>query len=74
MWWLRPLNSYGSLPVMTMFLKTQQLTEEQKVLLKHALFSLQKEYYQKYGEVPTSKRKLIDEIATTLHLRHEDHR
>lgn len=57
-----------------MFLKSQQLTEEQKVLLKHALFSLQKEYHTKYGEVPLNKRKLIDEIATTLHLRHEDHR
>jgi len=57
-----------------MFLKTQQLTEEQKVLLKHALFSLQKEYHHKYGEIPLSKRKLIDEIATALHLRHEDHR
>jgi hypothetical protein len=59
---------------MTMFLKSQVLNEEQKVLLKHALFSLQKEYYQKNGEVPPRTRKLIDEIATTLHLRHEDHR
>lgn len=57
-----------------MFLKSQVLNEEQKVLLKHALFSLQKEYHTKYGEVPLSKRKLIDEIATALHLRHEDHR
>lgn len=59
---------------MTMFLKSQVLNEEQKVLLKHALFSLQKEYYHKNGEVPPRTRKLIDEVATALHLRHEDHR
>lgn len=55
-----------------MFLKSQVLNEEQKVLLKHALFSLQKEYYHKNGEVPPRTRKLIDEVATALHLRHED--
>jgi hypothetical protein len=59
---------------MTMFLKSQMLTEEQKILLRHALFSLQKEYYHKLGEVPVEKRNLINEIATSLHLRHEDHR
>ena len=57
-----------------MFLKSQTLSEEQKMLLRHALFSLQKEYHQKHGEVPVQKRKLIDEIASILHLRHEDHR
>ena len=59
---------------MTMFLKSQMLTEEQQILLRHALFSLQKEYYHKLGEVPVEKRNLINEIATSLHLRHEDHR
>lgn len=56
---------------MTMFLKSATLTPEQKVLLRHALFSLQKDYYRQYGELPIQKRKLIDEIASTLHLRDE---
>ncbi|UNH61157.1 hypothetical protein SSZBM1_40 [Synechococcus phage S-SZBM1] len=45
------------------------LTKEQKEVIKHALFLLQKDYYLKCGELPPSKRKLIDEIATALNLR-----
>ena len=59
---------------MTMFLKTATLNSEQKVLLRHALFLLQKDYYNKIGHLPDHKRNLIDEIATSLHLRDEHHR
>lgn len=55
-------------------IKSAILTKEQKDLVKHALFLLQKDYYQKCGELPDKKRKLIDEIATTLHLRSDDYR
>jgi len=57
-----------------MFLmRSAVLTKEQKELLKYALFLLQKDYYAKCGELPTNKRKLIDEIATALQLRSENH-
>ena len=52
---------------MTMFLKSPLLNNEQKTLLRDALFSLQKEYHTKYGELPDDTRDLIDEVATTLH-------
>jgi hypothetical protein len=58
---------------MTMFLKSPLLTNDQKLLLRDALFSLQKEYHTKYGELPETTRDLIDEVATTLHLKHENH-
>jgi hypothetical protein len=58
---------------MTMFLKSPLLNNDQKTLLRDALFSLQKEYHAKYGELPDNTRNLIDEVATTLHLKHEDH-
>lgn len=59
---------------MTMFLKSATLNKEQKVLLRHALFLYQKEYYRKIGTLPEHKRELIDEVATALHLRDENHR
>ena len=55
----------------TMYPKSAILTPEQKKLVRHALFSLQKEYYTKLGEIPPDKLILLDEIATTLHLRDE---
>ena len=55
----------------TMFPKSAILTPEQKKLVRHALFSLQKEYYTKLGEIPPDKLILLDEIATALHLRDE---
>jgi|TARA_Y100000114_G_scaffold47113_1_gene42992 hypothetical protein len=54
-----------------MFPKSAILTPEQKKLVRHALFALQKEYYQKLGEIPPAKLILLDEIATALHLRDE---
>ena len=54
-----------------MFPKSAILTSEQKKLVRHALFALQKEYYQKLGEIPADKLILLDEIATALHLRDE---
>tara|TARA_B100000513_G_C11859340_1_gene172181 strand:- start:338 stop:508 length:171 start_codon:yes stop_codon:yes gene_type:complete len=54
-----------------MFPKSAILTPEQKKLVRHALFSLQKEYYTKLGEIPPDKLILLDEIATALHLRDE---
>lgn len=56
-----------------MFLKSATLNKEQKVLLRHALFLYQKEYYRKIGTLPEHKRELIDEVATALHLRDENH-
>ena len=55
----------------TMFPKSAILTTDQKKLVRHALFALQKEYYQKLGEIPPAKLILLDEIATALHLRDE---
>ena len=56
-----------------MFLKSPLLNNEQKTLLRDALFCLQKQYHTRYGELPDDTRDLIDEVATTLHLKHEDH-
>lgn len=58
---------------MTMFLKSPLLNNDQKTLLRDALFSLQKEYHTKYGKLPDNTRDLIDEVATALHLKHECH-
>jgi hypothetical protein len=58
---------------MTMFLKSSVLSNDQKMLLRSALFCLQKQYYIKHGELPDTTRDLIDEVATTLHLKHENH-
>jgi len=49
------------------------LSNDQKMLLRSALFCLQKQYYNKHGELPDTTRDLIDEVATTLHLKHENH-
>ena len=54
-----------------MFAKDAILTPEQKKLIRHALFALQKEYYNKLGEIPPHKLQLLDEIATALDLRDE---
>ena len=54
-----------------MFPKSAILTPEQKKLVRRALFVLQKEYYQKLGEIPADKLILLDQIATALHLRDE---
>lgn len=56
-----------------MFPRSAVLTKEQKTVVKHALFQLQKEYYNKLGEIPPKERKLINEIITNLHLRDENY-
>ena len=58
---------------MTMFLKSPLLNNEQKTLIRDALFCLQKQYHTRYGELPDDTRDLIDKVGTTLHLKHEDH-
>ena len=56
-----------------MFPRSAVLTKEQKTVVKHALFQLQKEYYNKLGEIPPKERKLINDIITNLHLRDENY-
>jgi hypothetical protein len=54
-----------------MFPRSAVLTKEQKVVVRHALFQLQKEYHSKLGEIPPKEKALINEIITNLHLRDE---
>jgi len=48
------------------------LQQKHKQTLTKALFLLQKECYNKLGQLPDEQRELIDEIASALHLKHEN--
>ena len=48
------------------------MQQKHKQTLTKALFLLQKEWYNKLGKLPDEQRELIDEIASALHLKHED--
>ncbi len=53
----------------TMLLQSAILTREEKNLVRRAIFLLQKDCYNRYGELPDQQRELIDDIAEKLHLR-----
>lgn len=52
-----------------MLLQSAILTREEKNLVRRAIFLLQKDCYNRYGELPDQQRDLIDDIAEKLHLR-----
>jgi len=52
-----------------MFLKDPVLEADERVMLRQALFYLQKHMYTKHGYMPEQQLKTISSIATKLHLR-----
>ena len=52
-----------------MFLKDPVLEAAERVMLRQALFYLQKHMYDRHGYVPEQQLKTISSIATKLHLR-----
>ena len=52
-----------------MFAKDQILDAEERVMLRQALFCLQKRLYERQGSLTGHQIHLVDNIATKLHLR-----
>ena len=52
-----------------MLLHSAILSREEKNMVRRAIFLLQKDCYNRYGELPDDHRELISDIADKLHLR-----
>jgi len=48
--------------------KSATLTNQEKALLKYALFLYQKDVHEKYGSMTTSQNDSIKHIVDALHL------
>lgn len=52
-----------------MFCKDQVLEADERVMLRQALFYLQKHMYDRHGHMTAQQLQTISSIATKLHLR-----